>query len=135
MSDPFFARKRKRGSQSASLSQGASNGKFRNGRTNNSRGPQRQPQIQEGTIASEDDEEITDPETTDDEDAEMNDAESDSNEESDSDEIEDVEEQKEFADESAADKRRRLAQQYLDNLQTEIGALLMINNCVHVANN
>ncbi|KAK7204674.1 WD domain-containing protein [Myxozyma melibiosi] len=126
MSDPFFARKRKRGGQSAGRgapngrSQSQSNGRRGGGRANGNGVSQREPHIVEGSIASEDDEEITDPESSDEEDAEMKDAESGSGEGSDSDEIEDADEDEEFADESAADKRRRLAQQYLDNLQSEI---------------
>ncbi|KAK9248403.1 WD40-repeat-containing domain protein [Lipomyces tetrasporus] len=99
MSDPFFSRKRKRGPA-------------RGGRAAQlSRAPERSNEIE--------DEEITDPETSDEEMQEAGSAgthtEAESEEESG-----DENDEAEFANESAADKRRRLAQQYIENLQNEI---------------
>ncbi|KAK9390422.1 WD40-repeat-containing domain protein [Lipomyces mesembrius] len=98
MSDPFFSRKRKRGPA-------------RNGREGGQ--PSRTPAPSKDI----EDEEITDPETSDEE---MQDADTEGSHtavESEDESGDDNDE--EFANETATDKRRRLAEQYIENLQQE----------------
>ncbi|KAK9240414.1 WD40-repeat-containing domain protein [Lipomyces kononenkoae] len=99
MSDPFFSRKRKRGPA-------------RNGR------PIKPSPRQEEPSKDIADEEITDPETSDEE---LQDADTEGSRttvESDDQSVESDDE--EFVNETATEKRRRLAQQYLENLQNEL---------------
>ncbi|KAK9460712.1 WD40-repeat-containing domain protein [Lipomyces oligophaga] len=111
MSDPFFAKKRKRNAGPV--------GRSSRGRMADARLPARVPRLV-NEVAEEDDEEITDPESSEDEDMQdVGDSSSTSQENTDEDsETESLNEDE--INESAADKRRRLAQQYLDNLQSEI---------------
>ncbi|KAK9369092.1 WD40-repeat-containing domain protein [Lipomyces kononenkoae] len=99
MSDPFFTRKRKRGPP-------------RSGR------PIKPPSRQEEPSEDIEDEEITDPETSDEE---LPDADTEGSRTTvESDNASRDSDDEEFANETATEKRRRLAQQYLENLQTEL---------------
>ncbi|KAK9480074.1 WD40-repeat-containing domain protein [Lipomyces japonicus] len=129
MSDPYFSRKRKRGpakngrGTAAPATSGGGSGRRRGAASSTSN-------ANNGNANIVDDEEITDPESSDEEGRGGKNAGNDSDEElghdgqESSSEEEKEEEEDDAVDpnESAADKRRRLAQQYIENLQQEIDA-------------